>query len=104
VLHHHDRADSENLAGKGKATQNVVGHPSAGIADDMGFTQVESKSGEHINSGIHAGDNGHVLARTGIGHIGPGSRVALIGTEEVRDLGHGLKASSIMLRSKTGTV
>ncbi len=89
VLHDDDGVDPEHLTRQGQTAQDVFGHPTPGIADHVGFTEVEAEDGEHIDAGVHAGHDGQVPARAGVGHVGPGGGVSLVGLEEFRDLAHG---------------
>jgi hypothetical protein len=49
---------------------------------------MQPEGGKDINSGIHAGDDGHALAGSWIGDVGPGVGVALVGGKELIDLCH----------------
>src|SRR6202012_1944178 len=65
VLHDDHRVDPEDVGGQGQAPQDVVGHPAAGVADDVGLPQLQAADGEDVDAGVHAGDDGQVEAGPG---------------------------------------
>ena len=50
---------------KGEAAQHVVGDAPAGVADHVRLAEVQAEHGEHVDAGVHAGDDGEVPARRG---------------------------------------
>jgi hypothetical protein len=89
VLHHDDGVDAEDVGRQRQAAQHVVGDPAAGVADHMGLAEVQPEGGEDVDAGVHAGDDGEVAARSGIGDVGPRRGVAGVGGDEAVDLTHG---------------
>jgi hypothetical protein len=90
VLHHDDGVHSEDVAGKRKAAKHIVGHASAGIADDKCFTKVETEDGEHVDAGIHARDHRKTTAGASIGNVRTGGGVPIVRVKKVDDLRHGV--------------
>ena len=54
VLHERDRVDPQHMHRKRQASQYIISHATAGIANDQCLTQVQSQRSEYVNSSVHA--------------------------------------------------
>ena len=63
VLHHHDGLGAEHMRGDRQAAHDVGRDAPPGIADHVGIAEVQPEDREHVDTGVHAGDDGHLAAR-----------------------------------------
>ena len=84
VLHHHRRVHAEDAAREREAAQDVLGDPSAGVADHVGLAEVQAQHGEDVDAGVHARDDGEVATGPGVRDVGTCGGIGLVGARGVR--------------------
>ena len=90
VLHDDDLAGVQFALADGERADGVVGHDTAGIAQDVRFAVLQAEDVEHFDAGVHAGDDRQVQARHwGVdGRRTPQRRVG-VSLQQFVDGGHG---------------
>ena len=82
------RVDVEEVRREHQRAQHVVGHPGAGVAQDLDVALLHAEQLQRLDAAVHAGDEGEALGGAA-GQAGAGEVRGVVGVPR-EDVGEGV--------------